>query len=120
MPRVTRGTKRARRRRKLMKAAKGYFSARSRIYSTARQAVDHARQYAYRDRRRKKREFRRLWITRIGAAARLHDLSYSRFMHGLREADVQLDRKSLARIAYDDAAAFSHLAEIAKKAGAAS
>jgi large subunit ribosomal protein L20 len=99
-----------------MKAAKGYFSARRRIYSTARQAVDHARQYAYRDRRAKKREFRRLWITRIGAAARLHDLSYSRFMHGLREANVELDRKSLARIAYEDAETFSRLAELAKKA----
>ena len=119
MARVRRGSKRARRRRKVMKAAKGYFSARSRVYTTARQAVDHARQYAYADRRRKKRDFRRLWITRIGAAARQHELSYSTFMHGLKQAGVDLDRKSLARIAYEDGEAFARLAEIAREASAA-
>ena len=116
MARVRRGSKRAARRRKVLKAAKGYFSSRSRLHGTAREAVDHARLYAYAHRRRKKREFRRLWITRIGAAARLHDLSYSQFMCGLRESSIELDRKSLARIAYEDPQGFTRLAEVARKA----
>lgn len=116
MPRVKRGPKRARRRRKVLKAAKGYYGARSRQYTWAREAVMRGREYAYRDRRRRKRDFRRLWITRISAAAQRHDLSYSRFMHGLRRAEVQLDRKTLARIAYEDEQGFGKLAEIARAA----
>jgi large subunit ribosomal protein L20 len=97
-----------------MKAAKGYYGARSKVFRVAKQAVIKAGQYAYRDRRQKKRQFRALWIARINAAARINGLSYSRFMNGLKRAGVELDRKVLAEIAYGDMPAFAALAEQAK------
>jgi large subunit ribosomal protein L20 len=115
MPRVTRGIRGARKRKRVLKMAEGYQGARGRLLTTARQAVERALSYAYRDRRVKKREFRRLWITRINAAARSHDISYNRFMEGLRKADVALDRKVLADIAVHDAEGFADLVQIAKK-----
>jgi len=99
------------RHKKVIKAAKGYRGRRKSCFRVATQAVDKARQYAYRDRKVKKREFRRLWIARINAAARVNGLSYSRFMHGLSEAGIELDRKVLADIAVRDAAGFAKLAE---------
>ncbi|GMQ99952.1 MAG: 50S ribosomal protein L20 [Zetaproteobacteria bacterium] len=99
------------RHKKVIKAAKGYRGRRKSCFRVATQAVDKARQYAYRDRKVKKREFRRLWIARINAAARINGLSYSRFMHGLSEAGIELDRKVLADIAVRDAAGFAKLAE---------
>ena len=104
------------RHKKILKLAKGYYGARSRVFRVAKQAVIKAAQYAYRDRRCKKRDFRRLWIVRINAAARLNVLSYGRFMHGLKLAQVGVDRKMLADIAVFDAAAFAQLAEKAKAA----
>ncbi len=115
MPRVTRGSKHLHRRKKILKLAKGYYGARSRLYRTAREAVDKSLCYAYRDRRRRKRDFRRLWITRIGAAARLNDLSYSSFITGLKSAGVNLDRKILAEIAVSDPQSFSALVKIARQ-----
>ncbi len=114
MPRVKRGTIALKKRRKLMKAVKGYRGARSRRVKCAQEAFMHAQQYAYRDRRNKKREIRRLWIARINAAARLNGMSYSRFMNGLKNAGIGLDRKVLAQLAIDDAQAFTALAEKAK------
>ncbi len=114
MARVKRGVTAKSRHKKVLAEAKGYYGARSKLYKTAKQAVIKAGQYAYRDRRAKKREFRRLWITRINAAARLNGLSYSRFMDGLNKADIDIDRKVLADLAVHDAAAFSALAEKAK------
>ncbi len=102
------------RHRKVIRAAKGYRGRRKSCYRVATQAVDKARQYAYRDRKVKKREFRRLWIVRINAAARANGLSYSRFMHGLSEAGIGLDRKVLADIAVRDAEGFERLAETAR------
>jgi len=99
------------RHKKVIKAAKGYRGRRKNCFRVATQAVDKARQYAYRDRKVKKREFRRLWIARINAAARINGLSYSRFMHGLSEAGIELDRKILADIAVRDAEGFAKLAE---------
>ncbi len=99
------------RHKKVIKAAKGYRGRRKSCFRVATQAVDKARQYAYRDRKVKKREFRRLWIVRINAAARINGLSYSRFMHGLSEAGIELDRKVLADIAVRDAEGFAKLAE---------
>jgi len=99
------------RHKKVIKAAKGYRGRRKSCFRVATQAVDKARQYAYRDRKVKKREFRRLWIARINAAARLNGLSYSRFMHGLSEAGIELDRKVLADIAVRDAEGFAKLAD---------
>jgi large subunit ribosomal protein L20 len=116
MPRVTRSTKRKDRRKKILKAAKGYYGARGRLHRTAKLAVDKGRAYSYRDRRQRKRQFRRLWVTRINAAARLNDLSYSRLISGLKLAGVDLDRKVLADLAVQDAAAFSELAGRAKQA----
>jgi large subunit ribosomal protein L20 len=113
--RVKRGFKARRRRNKVLKLAKGYRGARSKLYRTAADAVDKALMYAYRDRRIKKREFKKLWIMRINAAARMNNLSYSKFMHGLRIAGITLDRKILADLAVSDPAAFS---QIALKAGA--
>ncbi|MBF0200118.1 MAG: 50S ribosomal protein L20 [Desulfamplus sp.] len=113
MMRVKRGFKARRRRNKVLKLAKGFRGARSKLYRTAADSVDKALMYAYRDRRVKKREFRRLWIVRINAAARMHDLSYSKFMHGLRLADVGLDRKVLADLAIFDPGAFSKIAATA-------
>jgi large subunit ribosomal protein L20 len=114
MARVKRGVVARARHKKVLKEAKGYYGARRKTYRTAKQAVIKAGQYAYRDRRAKKREFRRLWITRINAAARLNGLSYSRFMDGLNKAEIDIDRKVLADLAVHDAAAFSALAEKAK------
>jgi len=114
MSRVNSGVQAHARHKKVLKAAKGYRGRRSTCFRTATQAVDKARQYAYRDRKVKKREFRRLWITRINAAARLHGLSYSRFMFGLSSAGIELDRKILADIAVRDADGFAKLAETAQ------
>ncbi|HEX9698093.1 MAG TPA: 50S ribosomal protein L20 [Acidobacteriota bacterium] len=114
MPRVKRGNVHANRRRRILKQAKGYYGSDSRLYASARDAVDRAMQYAYHGRKRKKRDFRRLWITRINAACRQHDLSYSRFMAGLKAAGVGLDRKVLAEIAVEDPAAFEQLTATAK------
>src|SRR5210317_2073158 len=106
MSRVKRGVQANRRHKKVLKAAKGYYGARSKVYRVAKQAVIKAGQYAYRDRRVRKREFRALWITRINAAARINGLSYSRFMNGLSKAGIEVDRKMLADLAVHDAAAF--------------
>jgi large subunit ribosomal protein L20 len=111
--RIKRGFKARRRRKKILKLAKGYRGARSKLYRTAADAVDKALQYAYRDRKARKRDFRRLWIARINAAARLNDLSYSTLIQGLKRARVEVDRKILAEIALSDPNAFSHLAAIA-------
>lgn len=116
MPRVKRGNKRANKRRRILKLAKGYFGTRSKAYRIAKQAVDRALAYAYRDRRQRKRQFRRLWITRINAAARQNGLSYSRFMDGLKKSNVGLDRKILADLAVHDPKAFTAVAETAKSA----
>ncbi len=102
--------------KKILKRAKGYYGARSRVYRVAVQAVTKAGQYAYRDRRNKKRTFRRLWIARINAGARLNGLSYSRFINGLKKANIEIDRRVLADIAMHDAAAFTALTEKAKAA----
>lgn len=115
MPRVTRGVRGARKRKRVLKMAEGYQGARGSLLRTARQAVDRALRYAYRDRRVRKREFRSLWIVRINAAARTHDITYSRFMEGLHKANVTLDRKVLADIAVHDAEGFADLVQIAKK-----
>ncbi len=116
MPRVRRGTKRHNKRRKVLKLAKGYYGTRSKAYRIAKQAVDRALAYSYRDRRQRKRQFRRLWIARINAAARANGLSYSRFMDGLKKAGSQLDRKVLADLAVHEPEAFAELAEAAKEA----
>ncbi len=111
--RVKRGYKARRRRKKVLKLAKGFRGGRSKLYRTAADAVDKALMYAYRDRKVKKREFRKLWIARINAAARLNNLSYSKFMHGLKLADIELDRKVLADLAISDPPGFTQLATTA-------
>lgn len=116
MPRVKRGVTAHAKHKKVLDQAKGYYGARSKVYRVAKQAVIKAGQYAYRDRRQKKRQFRALWIARINAAARLNGLSYSRMIDGLNKANVEVDRKMLADIAVHDAAAFTALAEQAKAA----
>ena len=116
MPRVKRGVTARARHKKVMKAAKGYYGARSRVYRVAKQAVTKAGQYAYRDRRQKKRQFRQLWIARINAAARQNGLSYSRFINGLKKASIEIDRKILADIAVHDKGTFTALVEKAKAA----
>jgi large subunit ribosomal protein L20 len=116
MPRVKRGVQAHARHKKILKQAKGYYGARRKIYRVAKQAVIKAGQYAYRDRRVKKRQFRSLWIQRINAAARMNGLSYSRMINGLNKAGVEIDRKMLADIAVHDMPAFSQLAEKAKAA----
>jgi len=116
MARVKRGVQANRRHKKILKRDKGYYGARSRVYRVAVQAVTKAGQYAYRDRRNKKRTFRRLWIARINAGARLNGLSYSRFINGLKKANIEIDRRVLADIAMHDAAAFTALTEKAKAA----
>ena len=116
MARVKRGTIARARHKKVLKQAKGYYGARSKVYRVAKQAVIKAGQYAYRDRRTKKRQFRSLWIVRINAAARDNGLSYSRMMDGLNKAGVEVDRKMLADLAVHDKLAFSALAEQAKAA----
>jgi large subunit ribosomal protein L20 len=116
MPRVKRGFKARRRRSKVLKMAKGYVGGRRRLYRQASETVDRALQFAYRDRKVKKRSFRRLWIVRINAAAREHGLSYSRFINGLKKADVALDRKVLADLAISDPAGFAAVAKVAQGA----
>jgi large subunit ribosomal protein L20 len=114
MARVKRGVVARRRHRKVLNRAKGYYGARRKVYRVAKQAVIKAGQYSYRDRRQKKRDFRSLWITRINAAAREHGLSYSRFINGLKRADVEIDRKVLADLAVNDKPAFKALADKAQ------
>ena len=116
MARVKRGVTAGRRHKKVLGKAKGYYNARRKVYRAAKQAVIKAGQYAYRDRRQKKREFRALWIARINAAARLHGLSYSRIINGLDKAGVEVDRKVLADIAVHDSEAFAAIAQQAKTA----
>lgn len=116
MARVKRSVNARKKRRKVLTRAKGYYGMKSRSYRNAKQQVQHSLQYQYRDRRTKKRDMRRLWITRINAAARLHGLSYSVFMNGLKKAGVELDRKVLAEMAVSDPEAFAAVAEVAKKA----
>ncbi len=116
MPRSTVAGARRKRKKKIFKVAKGYFGGRKNLYKVAKDAVEKGWEHAYRDRKKKKRNFRRLWITRINAAARQHDLSYSRFIHGLKESDVELDRKVLADLAVRSPEAFAALAEQAKEA----
>jgi large subunit ribosomal protein L20 len=111
--RVKRGFKANRRRKKVLKLAKGFRGGHSKLFRTAADTVDRALMYAYRDRRVRKREFRQLWIARINAAARLNDLSYSKFMHGLQLAQIDLDRKVLAELAVSDPAGFARLAQVA-------
>jgi large subunit ribosomal protein L20 len=114
MPRVKRGVAAHRRHKRILKEAKGYFGTRHSLIKTAREAVEKGWKYAYRDRKQRKREFRSLWIARINAAAREHDLSYSRFVHGLAQAGVEIDRKNLAHLAVTDPDAFAELAKLAK------
>ena len=111
--RVKRGFKARRRRNKVLKLARGYRAGRSKLFRTAADALDKALMYAYRDRRVRKRDFRRLWISRINAAARMNNLSYSKFMHGLKLSSVQLDRKVLADLAISDPSGFSKIAGLA-------
>ncbi|GIN22112.1 MAG TPA: 50S ribosomal protein L20 [Bacillus bacterium] len=116
MPRVKGGTVTRRRRKKVLKLAKGYYGSKHTLYKTANQAVMKSYMYAYRDRRNKKRDFRKLWITRINAAARMNGLSYSRLMHGLKVAGIEVNRKMLADLAVSDEKAFAELADKAKAA----
>jgi large subunit ribosomal protein L20 len=116
MGRVKRGVTAKARHKKVLKMAKGYYGARSRVFRVAKQAVIKALQYAYRDRRQRKREFRALWIARINAAARVNGLSYSRFMNGLKKANITLDRKVLADLAVHDKVGFAKLAKQASQA----
>jgi len=116
MPRVKRGFKARQRRNKVLKLAKGYRGARSKLFRSATEAVDRALNYAFRDRKVRKRDFRALWITRINAASRLNGMSYSTFIHGLKKANVQIDRKVLADLAVSDPSGFAAIAELAKSA----
>ena len=116
MARVKTGVVRRRRHKKVLKLARGFFSARHKHFRKAKEQLERSWVYAYRDRRRKKRDFRRLWIVRINAACRLNDISYSRFIAGLKKANIELDRKILADLAMNDAKAFSELASKAKAA----
>src|ERR687892_479794 len=116
MPRVKRAVHAHKKRRKVLERAKGYWGLKSKTYKRAKEQVDKSLVYAYRDRKNKKRVFRRLWITRINAAARAHDLSYNQFVSGLRKANIELDRKVLADLAVSDPAAFGVIAEQAKAA----
>lgn len=120
MPRVKRGPRRARRRKKILEQAKGYFLTKSKLHRSAREAVVRALRFAYRDRRNRKRDFRRLWITRISAAAGQHQFTYGRFIGGLRKAGIELDRKVLADLAVHDPEAFGALVQQAKQAFQAS
>ncbi|WP_203246688.1 50S ribosomal protein L20 [Sporosarcina beigongshangi] len=115
MPRVKGGTVTRKRRNRVLKLAKGYYGSKHRLYKVANQQVMKSLNYAYRDRRQKKREFRKLWITRINAAARINGLSYSTLMHGLKVAGIDVNRKMLADLAVTDASAFAQLADAAKK-----
>ena len=114
MPRVTRGVVARKRHKKILKKAKGYYGARSRVFRVAKQAVTKAGQYAYRDRRVRKRDFRSLWIQRINAAVRLHGLTYSEFIHGFSKTEIELDRKMLSEIAIADPDTFKNIVETVK------
>ncbi len=116
MPRVTNQVARHKKKKKIRRLAKGYRGGRSKLYRTAKNAVERSWSYSYRDRRNRKRDFRRLWITRINAAARQHDITYSHFMNGLRTAGVELNRKTLADIAVRDPNTFGGLVAVAKEA----
>ncbi len=116
MPRVKTGVVRRRRHKKVLKAAKGFFSGRRKHFRKAKEQIERSLVYAFRDRKQKKREFRKLWIIRINAASRLNGTTYSRFMNGLKKAGIELDRKILADMAMNDAAAFTALCEKAKAA----
>ena len=116
MARVKRAMHAKKKRRTVLERAKGYYGVRSRHYKAAKEQVQHSLQYQYRDRRNKKREIRKLWITRINAACRMNDLSYSQFMQGLKLAGIELDRKVLSQMAYEDPQSFAELTEIVKKA----
>jgi large subunit ribosomal protein L20 len=116
MPRVKRGTKRRAKRKKILERASGYFLTKSKLHRAAKEAVDRALKFAYSGRKQKKRQYRSLWIVRIGAAAKLNGLSYSQLIHGLKKSGVELDRKILADLAVRDAGAFKSLAEQAKGA----
>ena len=113
--RVKRGFKARKRRKKVLKLAKGFRGGRSKLYRTAADSVDKALMYAYRDRRVRKRDFRRLWIARINAAARINSLSYSKFMHGLKLANIEIDRKVLAELAISDPVGFAQIADLASQ-----
>ena len=115
MPRVEGGTVTRKRRKKVLKLAKGYYGSKHTLFKVANQQVMKSLMYAYRDRRQKKRDFRKLWIARINAAARMNGLSYSRFMHGLKLAGIEVNRKMLSEIAIHDEKAFAELAEVVKK-----
>lgn len=114
MPRIKRGTVARKRRKKILKLAKGYYGAKSKLFRVANQQVMKSLMYAYRDRRQVKRDFRKLWIARINAAARIDGMSYSRFINGLKKADVQINRKVLADLAVNDKAAFARLVELVR------
>ncbi|MDL0115203.1 50S ribosomal protein L20 [Campylobacter felis] len=116
MARVKTGVVRRRRHKKVLKLARGFYSGRRKHFRKAKEQLERSLVYAYRDRRRKKRDFRRLWIVRINAACRLNDLSYSKFINGLKKADIELDRKILADLAMNDAAAFAKITDAVKKA----
>ena len=116
MPRVKRGVNAQKKTRTILGRAKGYYGAKSRTYRAAKEQVQHSLEYQYRDRRNKKREIRRLWITRINAGARINGMSYSTFMNGLKKAGVELDRKVLSDMAINDPAAFAAIVEVSKKA----
>jgi len=118
MPRVKRGVAARRRKNRILRQAKGYTGGRGNLLKTAREAVERGWRYAYRDRKQRKRDFRGLWIARINAAAREHDLSYSRLIHGLKQAGIEVDRKILAELAVSDPKAFGELAELAKSPAA--
>lgn len=118
MPRVTRGTKKRQRRTKILKLAKGYWGTRSHNYRTAKEAVEKALQYSYRDRRTRKRDFRRLWIIRIKAATETNGLSYSRFIHGLKMQNIEINRKILADLAVNQPKTFAHIVDKVKEATA--
>src|ERR1700758_4443819 len=119
MPRVKRGTKRRAKRKKILDRASGYFLTKSKLYRSAKEAVERGLKFAYSGRKQKKRQFRSIWIVRIGAAARLHGLSYSQFINGLKKSGMEVDRKILAELAVKDPAGFKGLAEQAKSALAA-
>ncbi len=115
MPRTKHSVASHKRKKKVLKQAKGFVGGRGNLYRSAREAVDRAMSYAYRDRRARKRDFRKLWIARINAAARINGLSYSRFINGLKKSDIEINRKLLSEIAVNDADGFAKLAEIAKE-----
>lgn len=119
MPRTKSSVASRERRKKYLKAARGYYGGRSKLYRTARETVERALVFAYRDRRQRKRDFRKLWITRINAAARLNGLSYNRLISGLRRADIDVNRKMLAEMAVNDEAGFKQLADLAKNSNEA-